>query len=121
MQLFEYRSVRYWSKEINGTLPGGQKNFFIRGRGRPTVFGGRAGAILSIRSPEVSRGSPMVGSRRAQSPTPHARALPSIDTYQYRSSAVCGLQYKQMVSANDYDEFRIWDHSFHAIEADLRI
>ena len=40
MQPLEYRSVRYWSKEINGTLPGGQKrNFFIRGRGRPTVYG----------------------------------------------------------------------------------
>ena len=25
MQPFEYRSVRYWSKEINGTLPGGRK------------------------------------------------------------------------------------------------
>ena len=23
MQLFEYRSVRYWSEEINGTLTGG--------------------------------------------------------------------------------------------------
>ena len=26
MQSFEYRSVRYLSKEINGTLTGGQKN-----------------------------------------------------------------------------------------------
>ena len=26
MQLFEYRSVRYWSKEINGTSTGGRKN-----------------------------------------------------------------------------------------------
>ena len=25
-QLFEGRSVRYWSKGINGTLTGGQKN-----------------------------------------------------------------------------------------------
>ena len=25
MQSFEYRSVRYWSKEINGTLTGGRK------------------------------------------------------------------------------------------------
>ena len=25
MQLFEYRSVRYWSKEINGALTGGRK------------------------------------------------------------------------------------------------
>ena len=27
MQPFEYRSVRYWSKEINGTRIGGQKRF----------------------------------------------------------------------------------------------
>ena len=26
MQSFEYPSVGYWSKEINGTLTGGQKN-----------------------------------------------------------------------------------------------
>ena len=25
LQFFEYRSVRYWSKEINGTRTGGQK------------------------------------------------------------------------------------------------
>ena len=31
-QLFEYRSVRYWSKEINGTLPGGRKNNFFNSR-----------------------------------------------------------------------------------------
>ena len=32
MQPLEYRSVSYWSKEINGTLPGGRKNliFLIR-------------------------------------------------------------------------------------------
>ena len=40
--------------------------------------GGRASGILSIRGPEVSRGSPRVGTRRVQSPTPHARALPSM-------------------------------------------
>ena len=28
---------------------------------------------------------------------------------------------KYLVAANDYDEFRIWDHSFHAIEADLHL
>ena len=32
MQPFEYRSVRYWSKEINGTRTGGRKtNLVIRG------------------------------------------------------------------------------------------
>ena len=37
MQPFEYRSVRYWSKEINGTRTGGRKLFFNSrrsGRGR---------------------------------------------------------------------------------------
>ena len=29
MQSFEYRSVPYWSKEINGTLTGGQKKLFF--------------------------------------------------------------------------------------------
>ena len=63
MQPFEYRSVRHWSKEINGTRTGGRKRicFLIRGRGRPTVYGGRAGAILSIPVGEVSLGSPRVG------------------------------------------------------------
>ena len=32
-------------------------NFLIRGRGRPTVYGSRAGLILSILGPEVSPGS----------------------------------------------------------------
>ena len=44
MQPFEYRSVRYWSKESNGTRTGGRKiNFLIRGRGAAQVNGGRAG------------------------------------------------------------------------------
>ena len=29
MQSFEYRSVRKWSKEINGTHTGGGKSFFF--------------------------------------------------------------------------------------------
>ena len=44
MQLFEYRSVRLWSKEINGALPGGRKRMFFISR--PTVrrrHGSRAG------------------------------------------------------------------------------
>ena len=38
------------------------------------------------RGPEVSLGSPRVGTRRGQAPTPHARRLPSVGTYQYRCS-----------------------------------
>ena len=33
-QLFEYRSVRYWSKEINGTRTGGRKGKFFKSRPR---------------------------------------------------------------------------------------
>ena len=41
-----------------GHVLGAKKDFFlIRGRGRPTVYGGRAGGNLSIRGPEVSLGS----------------------------------------------------------------
>ena len=41
-----------------GHVPGAEKGIFlIRGRGRPTVYGGRASGILSIRGPEVSPGS----------------------------------------------------------------
>ena len=50
-------------------------NFLIRGRGRPTVYSGRASGILSIRGPEVSPGSPRVGTIHVQTPTPHASPL----------------------------------------------
>ncbi len=53
--------------------------------------GGRVDGILSIRGPEVSRSSLGVGSRHVQSPTPYARALPSVHTYKQgplRSSAL---------------------------------
>ena len=76
MQLFERRSVRYWSKETNGTRTGGEKgNFLIRGRGRPTVYGSRAGGILSIPAKEVSLGSPRVSTIHVQAPTPQTQAL----------------------------------------------
>ena len=59
-----------------GHLLGAEKgNFLIRGRGRPTVYGGRAGGILSILAGEVSLGSPRVGTIHVQSPTPRAAAL----------------------------------------------
>ena len=57
MQLFEYRSVRYWSKDINGTLPGGRKRNYVV-NSRPTVRHGQMAAApvescqsLPIRSP----------------------------------------------------------------------
>ena len=62
-----------------------QKNLMSRYGRRH--HGGRVGGILSIRGPEVSLGSPRVGTRHVQSPTPHARGLPSVDTYEDRCSA----------------------------------
>ena len=65
-------------KRSMGHFLGAEKgNFLIRGRGRPTVYGGRAGLILSIPAGEVSLGSSRVCSRRAQSPTPHTPPLPA--------------------------------------------
>ena len=63
MQLFEYPSVRYWSKEINGTRTGGRKIFLlnIRADDAAMVQSGRAGGILSIPAPEVSLGLLRVG------------------------------------------------------------
>ena len=59
-----------------GHVPGAKKlNFLVRGRGRPTVYGGRAGLILSIPAQEVSLGSPRVGTIHVQAPTPHAPPL----------------------------------------------
>ena len=61
-----------------GRLLGAEKlNFLIRGRGRPTVYGGRAGGILSILAGEVSLGSPRVGTIHVQSPTPQTPPLQS--------------------------------------------
>ena len=66
-----------------GHVLGAEKgNFLIRGRGRPTVYGGRAGGILSIPVQEVSLGSPRVGTIHVQAPTPQARRLPSVHTYK---------------------------------------
>ena len=59
-----------------GHVLGAEKvNFLIRGRGRPTVYGGRASGILSIRGPEVSLESLRVGTIHVQSPTPRAPPL----------------------------------------------
>ena len=77
MQPLEYHSVGYWFKAINRTITGARKNNFLI-RGAQVVS--RAGGMRSIRGPEVSLGSVRVGTRRAQSPTPHAPPLPASDT-----------------------------------------
>ena len=50
-------------------------NFLIRGRGRPTVYGGRTSGILSIPVKQVSLGSPRVDTIHVQAPTSHAPPL----------------------------------------------
>ena len=77
MQPFENRSVRYWSREINGTRPGGRNFFFFISRGddAPMVHGGRASLILSIPAREVSLGSPRVGTIHVHAPTPRTPPL----------------------------------------------
>ena len=63
-------------KRSMGHLLGAKKlNFLIRGRGRPTVYGGRACGILSIPVQEVSLGSPRVGTIHVQAPTSHTPPL----------------------------------------------
>ena len=75
MQPFEYRSVRYWSKEINGTRTGGRKRFLIRGAEATRPHASRAGLNLSIPVQEVSLGSPRVGTIHVQAPTSRTPAL----------------------------------------------
>ena len=78
-------------KRQMGHLLGAKKNNFFNSRYCRSHHDGRAGGILSIRGPEVSPGPPRVGTRRGQSPTPHAWALPSVHTYKQgplRSSAL---------------------------------
>ena len=41
MQPFEYRSVRYWSKEIDGTRTGGRKKKFFNSRAKADEATGR--------------------------------------------------------------------------------
>ena len=76
MQLVEYRPVRSWSKEINGTRIWGLKMKFFNSRpAMPMVHGGRVGLILSIPAEEVSLGSPGVGTLHVHAPTPHTPPL----------------------------------------------
>ena len=68
-QLFEYRSVRYWSKEINGTLPGGRKNNFFNsrsggGRGHRAAAPAESCQSLPKRSPWGRLGSVLYTCKR---------------------------------------------------------
>ena len=61
LQPFEYRSVRYWSKEINGTLTGGRKKliFLIREIDDATMAGAAVEScqFVVLRSPRGRLGS----------------------------------------------------------------
>ena len=69
-------------KRPMGHLLGAEKNNFFNSLYWRSRHDGRVDGILSICGPEVSRGSLLVGSRRAQAPIPHARRLPSVHTYK---------------------------------------
>ena len=78
-----------------GHVLGAEKgNFLIRGRGRPTVHGGRSSGILSIRGPEVSLGSLRDGTIHLQAPTPHTLPLPA---YFGQFSHQCGPQNHELL------------------------
>ena len=66
---------------------GGWEILGSRYRRRRGHHGGRAGGILSIRGPQVSRELLRIGTRHGQTPTPRARALPSVETYEAILSA----------------------------------
>ena len=71
-----------------GHVLGAEKGIFlIRGRGRPTVYGARAGGILSIPAQEVSLGSPRVGTIHVQAPTRMRRRSQHISANSLISAA----------------------------------
>ena len=87
-----------------GHVPRAKKgNFLVRGRGRPTVHGGRTSGILSIRGPEGSLGSLWVRTIHVQSPTPHASPLPA---YFGQFSHQCGLQNHELLKGHPFYEYR---------------
>ena len=78
MHLSKYRSVGYWSREINGTLTGGRKKvIFLFAVLTVTKLFSRTSGMRSIRGPDVSLGSIRVDTGREQSPTPYTLALGS--------------------------------------------
>ena len=63
-------------KRSMGHFLGAEKGIFLlRGRGRPTVYGGRTSQNLSIPAQEVSLGSPRVGTIHVQAPASHTPSL----------------------------------------------
>ncbi len=56
-------------------LLGGEKKIFFYYVILTSRRDGRVGGILSVRGPEVSLESLLVGTRHVQSPTPHAPGL----------------------------------------------
>ena len=76
----QYPSVRYWSKEINGTLLGAKKIIFlIREIDDAPPWRPRRWNPVNSWSWGLSPRSPRVVTIHVQSPTPHARPLPSVD------------------------------------------
>ena len=97
-------------------LGAGKGNFLIRGRGRPTVYGGRAGLILSIHGPEVSLGSLRIGNIHVQAPAPHALPLPA---YYGQFSQQCGPLNHELLG-NGFQSSRRAKGSAHAVQVTTR-
>ena len=90
-------------------------HFLIRAIDGPGMDG-RADGILSIRGLEVSLGPLRVGIGHVQTSTPHARALPSLDTNQDRSTAVRGppVQVSQVLDPELSGELQVRAHAVSA-------
>ena len=73
-------------KRSMGHLPGAKKLIFLIRDKDDAAMRPEFCQFAALRSPGSRLG---VDTRRAPTPTPHARGLPSVDTYQYRSSASC--------------------------------
>ena len=99
MQPFEFVRFATGPKRSMGHVLGAKKGIFlIRGRGRPTVYGGRTSGILSIRGPCGLLGSPRVGTIHAQAPTPHAPPLRAFLADSLISSHQTSMNYLAMAS-----------------------
>jgi hypothetical protein len=100
-----------------GHVLGAEKEFFlIRGDDVAMVRVGRASGILSIRGPEVSLGSPRVGTIHVQAPTPHTPPLPA---YFGQFSQQCGPLNHELLG-NGFQSSRAPQESAHAVSATTR-
>jgi len=100
MQLFDYPSVRYWSKESNGTRTGGRKRFFFNSRpmSRPWSHGAapvESCLSLSKRCPWGRLGSKLYTRKRLHRTR---RRLQHISANSLSTATHSGMNYLAMAS-----------------------